>query len=355
MGSFISIKAQEPWVKRLYFETNYHYGFLLPHSEFIKYFVEKHIQGFQVNVGLMANGEKAWHQSYNFPRLGIGYQRSGLGNDKIYGHFDAVFAYVDRYYLNWQNRFNIGNRLSFGGAYVSKKFDLEKNGTNLAIGTNINAYVNYSIESLIQVSPNIEFKLGAGITHISNGNFKQPNKGLNSFTAFSGITYSINKPKYLKVNSEKNDSSKHQFLVMACYGRKQISRKYDYNYSVIGLSGEYSHIIVGNSWGGAALTVYHDPSLTKELALNDTINAGYSDKIRITFNLVYELKMGKVSYVFQPGIYLKNSFKKNGSISNRIAVRYQINENWNAGLTIKAHWFAIADFFEWGIGYNWEK
>jgi hypothetical protein len=345
----------DSWKKRLYTEVQYHYGFLMPHSEFIAFFVKDHIQGFQVNLGLSANGAKDWHHSYNYPRLGIGYHRSGLSNSYIYGQMDAVFGYVDRYYLNWNRKFNFGNKLSLGGAFVNKKFDLENNGTNMAIGSRLNAYVNYSIETIYKLFPGAELKLGAGITHVSNGNFSQPNKGLNFFTAFTAVTYNFNQ-QVIKTEPLQNESTaRHQFMVLALYGRKQVSRKINNSYNVSGISGEYARLITGNSWGGVAMSLYHDPSLEKELSINDTITTRFSDRIRIALNLSYELKMGRLSYVFQPGVYLKNSYKISGNISNKLSVRYQLTPTLNAGMTIKAHWFAIADFFEWGIGYRWKK
>jgi hypothetical protein len=97
--------------------------------------------------------------------------------------------------------------------------------------------------------------------------------------------------------------------------------------------------------------MYDDPSLKKEIEMEgDTAKKG--DNIRIALNLSYELKMGRFSYVFQPGFYLRNSYKKPGTISNKISLRYQWNHHWLTGITIKAHWLAIADFIEWGVGYR---
>jgi hypothetical protein len=349
------IAQNSSWCDRLYLDAGYQYGFLMPHRDYISFFVKEHIQGFQVNAGLFTNGRKSWHKSYNYPQLGVGYHYSGLANPDVYGHLNAVYGYVDRYYLNRKHRFNFGNKLSLGGAYINKKFDLETNGTNLAIGSRLNAYVNYSFETTFRVAPLIDFKLGGGITHVSNGSFKQPNKGLNFLTAFSGFSYSFNKNMSIEPLALQEDSSKHQFLIMASLGYKQISRKYENSYMVEGISGEYAHLITGNSWGGAAITFYYDPSLKKEIWIDDTITSKFKDNIRVALNLSYELKMGRISYVFQPGVYLKNSYKKPGGISNRLSVRYQLSNKLSASFTIKAHWFAVADFFEWGIGYRWKK
>ncbi|NJO91702.1 MAG: acyloxyacyl hydrolase [Chloroflexia bacterium] len=156
---------------------------------------------------------------------------------------------------------------------VSKYFDLKSNPTNMAISSPLNAYVNYCIEASCRITPQSKFKIGIGMTHISNGNFRQPNKGLNFLTASAGYVYNLGKS--LNTNgihsSIVKDTTNHQLLVMGLYGQKQISRRYNWSYAVKGIAGEYSRRIAGNSWLGASVSFYYDPSLVKELELSDTL------------------------------------------------------------------------------------
>jgi hypothetical protein len=344
----------DTWKDRLYFEGELHYGFVMPHIKPIAYFITDHVRGYQFNIGLIANGSKKWHKYYNYPRYGLGFYHSGLGNDNIYGNVSALFGYFDRYFFRLNSRFNLGNRISFGVSYVNKKYDLRDNYFDVAIGSKINVYISYCLEGLIRVSPLVDAKFGLGMTHVSNGRFQEPNKGLNLITSFAGIQYSLKDPS-LSLLTESNDTEepgKNQWMVMGAFGNKQISRKYNYTFLPIALSTEYARKISRTSFLGLAFTTYYDPSLKKEIELEgDT--AGVGDNIRISLNLSYELKMGRFSYVFQPGFYLKNSYTKPGTINNRIGLRYQLGHHLLAGVTIKAHWFAIADFIEWGIGYRW--
>jgi len=64
------------------------------------------------------------------------------------------------------------------------------------------------------------------------------------------------------------------------------------------------------------------------------------------------MKMGRLSYLIQPGIYLKKAYKQPGMISNKLGLRYYVNSHWAASVMVKAHWLAIADVVEWGIGYK---
>jgi hypothetical protein len=350
-----SLFGQQSSLKdRLYFEADTHYGFVMPHITAISYFITDHIRGYQFNVGILTVGEKKWQDYYNYPRLGIGFYHSGLGNDDVYGQVNALFGYMDRYFFRQDSRFNLGNRLSFGASYITKKFDLHDDYFNVAIGSHLNVYINYSLEGLVKVSPQIQLKLGLGMTHVSNGRFKEPNKGLNLITSFAGLQYSLNNPAKFTLSGAKetDEPGKNQFLVVGAIGRKQISRKYSYSYTPVALSAEYAHKVSRTSWVGLALTTYYDPSLNKEIEL-DGDTAKTTDNIRIALNFSYELKMGRFSYVFQPGFYLKNPYTKPGIITNRIGLRYQVNRKWFASVAIKAHWFAIADFIEFGVGYRW--
>jgi hypothetical protein len=341
---------------RLYFEADGHYGFVIPHMPAMAYFITDHVKGFQFNMGILTNGEKKWHSYYNYPRLGVGFYHSGLGNDEVYGKVSALFGYFDRYFFKLDKPFNIGSRLSFGLSYITKKYDLKNDYFDVVIGSNINVYINYSVEGLVRVSPLVQMKLGFGITHFSNGRFREPNKGINLATTFVGFQYSFKDPtKIISTHPDETDEpGKNQFIVMGAIGEKQISRKYDYSYWPTALSGEFAHKISYTSWIGLALTAYYDPSLKKEIELEgDTAKNG--DNIRLALNFSYELKMGRFSYVFQPGFYLKNAYKEAGAVSNKVSLRYQVNPRWLAAITIKAHYPAIADFIEWGVGYRWNN
>jgi hypothetical protein len=62
--------------------------------------------------------------------------------------------------------------------------------------------------------------------------------------------------------------------------------------------------------------------------------------------------MGRLFFLIKPGIYLKNSFKHPGLITNKIGLRYAVSNHWVISTAVKAHWTAIADVVEWGIGYK---
>lgn len=345
--------GQSSWTERLYVEGNYHYGYLIPSVKPIEYFITEHIKGYQLNIGLLSNGNKKWQQEYNYPRMGIGFYHSGLGNPDVYGNANALFFYVDRNFFRQNSRFNLSNRLEYGIGYVSKVNDLQSNPYNIAISSHYNVFLSYSLQALVRLTPLLDFKLGLGFSHLSNGRFYEPNKGLNFVTSYAGLQYSLNEPSKCIAPStpEEKETSKNKFVFTFGAGEKQLYRKRSDRYAVFALSTEYSRRVFRNGYLGLALNTYYDRSLLKELEYRE-IPSNESDCWRMSLNLSYEIQMGRFSYIFQPGYYLINPYKNIGKMSNRLCLRYAITDHWLTSITVKAHWVSIADFIEWGVGYR---
>jgi hypothetical protein len=357
--SFLSGFSQvNKFKSQLHFEGNLHYGFVTPHHDYIAYFVNDHIRGFQLNVGINTDGSKQWHHSFNFPKVGMGYYNSGLGNREIYGNVNALFFYIDRAYLNVDNRFNFGNRICFGIGNVSKTFDLIDNPFNSAIGTHYNVFIQYSLEASYRISPRNIMKFGIGMSHTSNGSFYKPNAGINFITSYIGVQQSITDYRELinRARPENADSSKNQFYISGAFGRKAITRLEHKNFPVYAFTLEYSRKVSRSGWLGLALTGYLDESIQKGIALEyPEVITSTSDNQLIVMNLSYEIKMGKLSFMFQPGAYIKTNYKYTGAVCNKLALRYAFHKRAVAGVAIKSHWVAIADFVEWSIGYQFKK
>jgi hypothetical protein len=328
----------------------------MPQHDYIDFFIDEHIAGYQLNVSISTDGSKWWQEHYNYPEIGVGFNHSNLGNTQIYGDIYSLYGYVDRTFFNNQGRFNMGNRISYGLGYITKTYNPNTNYFDMVIGSHLNAYLSYCLEGFVRITPQFTLTLGAAFSHTSNGNIKEPNKGLNIITSCLSLQYSFQKSsrKHYVMPTDVKDTSKNQLQFLGSLGWKQISRSFGTTYTVSSVSAEYARRISQTGWVGLATGFYYDPSIRKEISLdsNDTVKASTSDLIRITLNLSYELKMGSISFIIQPGIYLKNAYTKPGHISNRIGVRYQVNDRLSAGVTIKANWVAVADYIEWGIGYR---
>lgn len=346
------------WKKRLYIESIVHYGFVSPHHDFLAYFIDEHVKGYELKIGLHTSGKELWEQKHNYPNIGIGFYHSGLGNPIVFGKINALYYFAERFYLNQNCRFNIGSRLSIGPAYVTKKHDFTEDNYDMAIGSNINIYFNISIEGICNITPKISAKTGIGLTHTSNGNYHQPNTGLNLITAFAGLQYSFNAPKVRVTENYYSNISEppsNQWIITGGAGIKQVSLEYEKYYTPVFLTAEYERRLSYSFWLGGALSYYHDNSITKESELFGDSSAITKTNFRVSAHLSAEISMGKLSFVLQPGIYLINPYHNTKFMNNQIGCRYALSSRILASVMIKAHWIAIADFLEWGFCYRWHK
>jgi hypothetical protein len=348
---FDAFGQKASWMDRLIFESDFQYGFIQPHHKFIAYLVNDHIRCFQVNVGIQTSGNKQWHYSYNFPTIGFGYLYSNLGADEIFGKMHTFYFYINRSYLNLRKKLNITTKTSIGLSYLTKKFDLDKNRYNIVIGSHLNAYLSYSIIGTINLTQKIQLRLGGSFAHISNGDVKEPNYGLNQVSAIMGITYNLikytPKKKYMFFN---NKTANHEWLIIGSYGIKQLSRFNNYHASITSITFEYNRKITLIHWIGAAVSYYYYLPVKKLSAVPESDS--YYAKSGMAFNLSYEKKVGSLSFLIQPGIYMLKKSKLVDIISNKVGLRYSVSKHINTCVSIKAHWIARADFIEWGIGYK---
>ena len=352
-----STSQENSFYKRLNLSVEPRYGFVAPHHDYMAYFLEKNITSIQVNVGLSTLGTKDWHISYNYPQIGIGYYNSGLGNNRIYGKMNALYLFVDRRFLPIQNRLNIGNRVAFGLSHISKQYDMYSNPYNMVIATPINVFIQYDLITYYRISSKLNIRFNLGFTHTSNGSVKEPNKGFNILTAGVGCQYSFSDERFMANTQFAKEQSlmKHQFNVGLISGFKSISRFDNKLYSILGLSGEYLYQQSSTVLVGAEITGYWDTSINNEFKLEGDSTYKKIDNLCIAINPIYALMMGRVVFTFQPGVYLKSSFKPYGLLTNKVGLRYQLMQNLYASMSIKAHWFAKADFVEFGMRYSFTK
>lgn len=340
--------------KRLVFSIEPQFGFVMPHHDYMAYFLEENISGFQLNVGLLTLGSKEWHRYYNYPQIGAGFYHSTLGNNKIYGKMNALYLYVDRKFLPIHYRLNIGNRIAFGLSYMNKYYDKESNPTNIIIATPINAFIQYDIMAYFRVNQNITVKMNLGFTHTSNGSIKDPNKGFNVINTGIGLQYALSDDRNVSkdISSSEEHKKTHQFYMGVISGCKSITRLDDKTYALFGLSGEYLYQVNPTTSIGGEVAAYWDSSNKDESEPEDAESFSDIDYINITINPTYSLKMGRIYFAFQPGVYIKNKVNSYGLVTNKVGLRYQISPKFMASMAIKAHWLAKADFIEFGIRYN---
>lgn len=85
----------------------------------------------------------------------------------------------------FQAKFN----LSAGLAYLNKKYHIDLNPSNNAIGSHINSTTRFAINNTFRLSDKLHLRVGGSMVHFSNARTRSPNSGINAFTGDIGVGY----------------------------------------------------------------------------------------------------------------------------------------------------------------------
>src|SRR6056297_1000093 len=327
-------------------EVDYGYGSIMPHHKMIEYFIEEHIQTFDIKINKASYGDKDWNQLFRYPYYGIGFYRANLGNNAIYGYVNALYSYVKIPIIGSWETASLSWQISVGASYLTKHFDIDKNPQNLAIGSHLNIYADFSLQSQIPLSKKINLTNNIRFTHFSNGKVKSPNKGLNVISGTIGFLYNFNesiKKHHHELPKLKNIN---EYAIIYAAGVKTISRyEPGYYYASSLMFDYYRNYSLKRRWILGADLFYDE---TKKN--NSNQNLMNTDLYQAGIHIGHEMVMGKLGLTLNVGGYVYMPVEEEAPIYSRVGLRYRFTEKFIANLTLKSHW-AIASYIEWGIGY----
>ena len=337
--------------KGLNIETNYGYGFLMPHHKSIEYFLEDHIQTFDITISKATYGEKYWNQLYRYPYYGLGFHRSNLGNKDVYGNANALYMFLKGPFWGRSGKLNIGYQISFGAAYLTECFDINNNYENLAIGSHVNVFIGLALQSSIPITEQLAITNSARLTHFSNGAIKHPNKGLNIFTGTIGLIYTLdhNKPERIIKEIPKSET-KNEYSIVYAIGVKRISRYENEKQFASSLAIDFNRNYSAKGRWCGGIDLFFDQS-NKQYSTNlDKTDALNTDLYQVGVHAGHDLVLGKFAIVINLGGYIYAPIETLAPIYTRTGLRYRINNKIITSLTLKSHW-AQASFIGWGLGY----
>jgi len=339
------------------FSLNPHYGFIIPHHSFIEYLVNDHITAIELNYKTRNTGKAEWDSIYHNIERGYGLTYSTLGNNAILGKSLSIFGFYNFRILEIGQRISLVGRTSIGMGYASKTFDLYENYNNLAISSHINAHVNLGMEFYYQINNTFELTAGGRLSHLSNGKLSSPNYGINIFTGFAGINYTINERRSNLSNPISQEKYKKWFHdITFSGGGTTISAYQGGIYPIASLA--YKIQKQYRKKGSISMGVDYFYNSSNEPKLEEEARFKWPDKIN-TFSNADNSSIGlsaghefchlKLRFGLYMGSYLKSTLHGTGGLYHRLGLKYEVNKNIYLNLTLKTHW-AVAEFIEWGIG-----
>lgn len=352
-ASFFKASSQENNSNGQWISANLHYGMIVPHVEHMQYLITGHAWGCELTYHKDAAEPKAWRRDYNFPETGISFLYMQLSGSSTLGFGASLHPYINfplikkkNYGLNFKTAASVG--------YMSDVFHRVNNYKNNAIGSHLNCFINFKINSRHVLSENSLLEYGLGLTHFSNGAFSMPNLGINITTLNIGLTHKIGRistPFAPIYDTGDPDSTKFSVTVIAGGSRAEVQPPVDLGYPAFTVSASFDFMrsqkhrfLIGTELG-------YNGANVRRLEADDIYITSKTELLQSGAKLGYALRVGSFELPLELGYYLYTLTKSNGYYFQRVGMRYYLKNNVVLNLTLKSHW-AVAEYLEFGVGYT---
>lgn len=336
------------------FDLKYHYGVSLPHLNYMNYIIKDRITILEGNFSIKTDGREAWQRAWHSPEFGVGFQIGTLGNNKLLGYSNSLFAFIGIPIIETEHvifKYRIGTGL----AYLTKEFNIRSNYLNVAIGSNLNAHIHFSI--LADIKPfkiPLYFSPSFAFNHYSSGAISAPNLGINQFTVNMGIKYLYCQYPYSTIKGRKPYLNNPEWELSIAYStaikKNTVYSKYS---SINSISADAGlRINFKRSFGFGTIFSF-DTSIKLWLEKQQKYN-NVGDLFRLGIHLYQELYFTEnLSLLMYFGGYAYNKYYTNtlSWFYTKIGLRYTFKQGIFSGIALKARNFA-ADNIELSAGYK---
>ena len=348
--SFITIQADTISCKTAGFRA--HYGYIIPHSSAIEAISHTNPYGFDLSINKLHTSYNRWQvfNAYWFSGIQAGY--FNYQYPEVLGSVFALTVYAEPILFYGKNYF-LTIRGGAGLSYHTKFYHREENPLNQFFSTPINFPLSVDLRFKYRVAGKTFFTISGCYHHISNGGFKQPNKGMNFPTLALGIEhFNIEKPvldhgytprvdammpglflsfqlfSALKILEETDEFPEEPALVLGFNARltRQVRTWYQLNF-------------------GTEMT--SDGYINKLTAREGTD----TDHRRVALTAGQDFLLGRVVFAQQLGLYIYSPYRARNNVYQKYELGYKLTPSITAGVYLKAH-MHVAEMMGFTLSYS---
>lgn len=329
-------------------------GFVLVHRISIGHLVTGYPTNYELNISKPTLGNKLWHLENNKPDVGVSLQCLDFKNPSQLGYALTLAPYVEIPLNKKVRASRMVMRLCMGATYLTKKFDIQSNHKNIAIGSHVNAFVQFKWFWQFQLSKNLRFEPGFAFTHASNGKAKNPNLGLNVVSLNFGLNILIpskkEKPQLTKIDSSSKVKSKNEIMAFAAIGFNQRSIGTE-ELKCYALSVSYQRNLRNTHKFSAGVDLFYDENYQFDFENKMERKPQGFESTRVSVRLGYSYNVGRFSFPIEMGYYAFQKVNPDADVVSRIGVRYYSACGLVGHFGLRTH-YAVAYDFEYGVGYR---
>ena len=272
---------------------------------------------------------ESWRSYLKTTKTGISIGYTDFGNKNQLGAIFTLQPFIE--FKAFKSN-NITLHVGTGASYITKKYDAVTNEFNRAVSTNFNWSFRLFMYYKLLKSEQVNWRIGIGGAHNSNGHAKLPNQGYNSFL-LSLNSEIITKRRVVKNSTPIKTPTKttsNYFSIRSGYGQNVLSEAFGDKKSVYTVSGEYGKIYnsVFKLGVGAYFRFYetyydyisNNESLVQEgREFSDLSSNAFTNALNIGLSAKGELLLNHFGIEIQAGINIyKPAYK----------VDWRINKGW---------------------------
>lgn len=338
----VGVMAQHGWALRSY------PGFLAAHHEDMQA-MSSHSLAFEIAREWKIDSGGWLAKNQRNPFVGVGVGHLGLFRE-INGRVFSFFGYYDAG-IAGKGKTTLRARLTTGAGYLSRSWDPFLNPKNRAIGSHINGLMQVAFYIETELKQRSKLQAGLTLIHFSNGNWSQPNLGINMPSLFLGIKQLEKAPKYYKP-VQRSDWKNSELQFSARLGKRQMSMDDPKDIVNHLLEAKYFYPHKPHRYWTCGLVYYFDRTYVYD-KFQPMGQPTFANTAELAITGGHEYRIGRVGFVADMGIYIYRPDDTKRRYFQALGLKYYVTPNLVLMNRLKAH-LTSADFFEWGVAWQFK-
>lgn len=346
-----------------YFQVLYHQGVHWNRTNYLDEQLADGFKGIEARVGFQTNGREIWQQYHNYPKYGMGIHYADQVRDKgdtTMGNPVSLFLFLNAPWTRF-GRFSLNTNMSAGLSYMSLVYDPETNPFNDIVASHINLYFDFNLNLGVELGERIDLTAGYGVTHYSNGNIHEPQKGLNNWGWNLGLSYLFDggkKPfkrtEFIYTEPPEFKSYEEIQLMMAVgiveWQPERLPK--GLRYFASSFTADYAFRYNPKGAVALGLDVFYDGSIEQAIKGIPPEEVTTWQKMYLGGHIGYQYTIDKLTILFNVGIYFMQHTYDREFFFSRAGARLRLTDNLSAHLCIKSRNGIRSDWIEWGLAYS---
>lgn len=357
LGVIAQTSNRDKTTRDVIFSGNFHFGKSVKHTTKFNPDFPNNAIAAEFSIGVNTNGKQHWHHRYRFPEIGGTLVYIDYGNEKVLGRGVALSPYIS-FPLVSLNKYQFHVRLASGLALINRYYNVIDNPENNVIGSRLNSTTQLKFINTIKLTDKWALQAALSFIHFSNGNIQKPNLGINSVTGNIGVQYRPNdNPQTYEADSSKPYFKRFHGMMRTGIAINDGQTTNGSKYAIYSVTAAVGKQV--NRFNRIVLGADYEFRSDRYVALKATIDrqdeVSRMDVSRIGVFVGDELLFGNFALSINMGVYVNKFEGKPFFLYNKNGVVYYVPAQKNKpslymGIYLKSH-FAIADYFEYGLGY----